>query len=111
MTPEPHIKTLGFLQSTSFSLKILINSDFLLKVFVSRSMQSRKGIFLDPGMHPFLRFGRGSSDFPSKRSWLLASTKVNKLFLILSSICLFFLSSQNFRLLYTYFLYLFYLYN
>ena len=77
---------------------ILINSDFVLKVLVSRSMHFWKGIFFEPGMQPFINPGLGSSAFPLKRSRLLASTKINELFLIFSSICFLFLIQLLFSL-------------
>ena len=75
---------MGLEISMSFLLKILINSDLDLNVFVFLSIHSWKGIFFEPIMHPFFRPGLGSSTFPANLSRLLASTIWNKEFLIFS---------------------------
>ncbi len=74
VTPEPQVKTIGLEGFTRFCVKILANSVFVLKAFVSWLMQSLKGMFFEPTMQPLFNPGRGSSTFPSKRSRLLAST-------------------------------------
>ena len=70
-------------------------------------MQSLKGIFFDPTMHPFFNPGLGSSSFPSKRLRPLASTNWNEKFFIFSSICFLFLIHSLFSLT----LYLFFGFN
>ena len=62
--PDPHVKTIGLVISISFLEKILLNSSFVLKVFSSEFIQSLKGIFFEPKIHPFFNPGLGSSSFP-----------------------------------------------
>ena len=86
---------MGLEISMSFLLKILINSDLDLNVFVFLSIHSWKGIFFEPIIHPLFKPGLGSSALPSNRSRLLASTVWKDWFLIFSSICnLFFINSD-----------------
>ena len=65
--PEPQEKTICLEASTLFWVKILLNSSFVLKVFVSGFIQSLKGMFFEPTMQPLFSSGRGSSAFPSNR--------------------------------------------
>ena len=64
VTPEPQEKTMGLKSSILFSLKILINSDFVLNVFILELIQFWNGMFFEPGIEPFRNSSRGSSVFP-----------------------------------------------